>query len=100
MDDTLAKGGDTKLVKKPRPKYVVSIIYNGQLRKLWTGDKENWDELDRRREEPDGLPFFCSMETDYTGQYPKYSFCSATALGYAMPTEAELERLYQTLKIR
>lgn len=100
VDETLAKGGDTKLVKKPRPKYVVSIIYNGQLRKLWTGDKENWDELDRRREEPDGLPFFCSMETDYTGQFPKYTFCSATALGYSMPTDAELESLYQTLKIR
>lgn len=100
VDETLAKGGDTKLVKKPRPKYVVSIIYNGQLMKLWTGDKENWDELDRRREEPDGLPFFCSMETDYTGQFPKYSFCSATALGYSMPTDAELESLYQTLKIR
>lgn len=100
VDETLAKGGDASLVKKPRPKYVVSLIFQNELRKFWTGDKENWDELDRRREEPDGLPFFCSMETDYTGQYPKYSFCSATALGYAMPTEAELERLYQTLKIR
>lgn len=100
VDETLAKGGDTKLVKKPRPKYVVSIIYNGQLRKLWTGDKENWDELDRRREEPDGLPFFCSMETDYTGQFPKYSFCSATALGFDMPTDEELNQLFTQLKIR
>lgn len=100
VDDTLAKGGDTSLVKKPRPKYVVSIIYNGQLRKLWTGDKENWDELDRRREEPDGFPFFSSIETDYSGQFPKYSFCSATALGFDMPTDEELEKLFIQLKIR
>ena len=100
VDDTLARGGDTSLVKKPRPKYVVSIIYNGQLRKLWTGDKENWDELDRRREEPDGIPFFCSMETDYSGQYPKYTFCSATALGFDMPTDEELNQLFTQLKIR
>ena len=100
VDDTLARGGDTSLVKKPRPKYVVSIIYNGQLRKLWTGDKENWDELDRRREEPDGIPFFCSMETDYPGQYPKYTFCSATALGFDMPTDEELNQLFTQLKIR
>ena len=100
VDDTLARGGDPSLVKKPRPKYVVSIIYNGQLRKLWTGDKENWDELDRRREEPDGIPFFCSMETDYSGQYPKYTFCSATAQGFTMPTDEELKELFTKLKIR
>jgi len=100
IDDTLAKGGDTSLVCKPRPKYVVSIIYQEQLRKLWTGDKENWDELDKRRGESDGIPFFCSMETDYSGQYPKYTFCSATALGYEIPTDDELDRLYRLLKIR
>lgn len=100
VDDTLAKGGDTSLVKKPRDKYVVSIIYQGQLRKLWTGDKENWDELDNRRKEPDGFPFFCSMEVDYQGQYPKYTFCSATALGFPMPTDEELNRLFTQLKIR
>lgn len=100
VDDTLARGGDPSLVKKPRPKYVVSIIYNGQLRKLWTGDKENWDELDRLREEPDGIPFFCSMETDYSGQYPKYTFCSATAQGFTMPTDEELKELFTKLKIR
>ena len=100
VDDTLAKGGDTSLVKKPRDKYVVSIIYQGQLRKLWTGDKENWDELDKRRKEPDGFPFFCSMDVDYQGQYPKYTFCSATALGFPMPTDEELNRLFTQLKIR
>lgn len=100
IEETRARGGDESLVKKPRPKYVVSIIFNGALRKLWTGDKENWDELDRRREEPDGLPFFCSMETDYSGQYPKYTFCSATALGYQMPTDEELNRLFTQLKIK
>lgn len=100
VEATLARGGDTSLVKQPRPKYVVSIIYNGALRKLWTGDKENWDELDRRREEPDGIPFFSSMETDYSGQYPKYTFCSATALGYTMPSDEELNLLFTQLKIK
>lgn len=100
IEETRARGGDESLVKKPRPKYVVSIIFNGSLRKLWTGDKENWDELDRRREEHDGLPFFCSMETDYSGQYPKYTFCSAVALGYPMPTDEEIQRLFTQLKIR
>lgn len=100
VDETLAKGGDASLVKKPREKYVVSIIYQNQLRKLWTGDKENWDELDGRRKEPDGFPFFCSMEVDYQGSYPKYTFCSAVALGFPMPTDDEIERLFTQLKIR
>lgn len=100
VEETLSRGGDASLVKKPRPKYVVSIVYNGALRKFWTGDKENWDELDRRREEPDGIPFFSSMETDYSGQYPKYTFCSATALGYTMPSDEELNRLFTQLKIK
>lgn len=100
MEDARARGGDVSLVRKPRPKYVVSIVFNGSLRKLWTGDKENWDELDRRSEEPDGLPFFCSMETDYSGQYPKYTFCSAVALGFQMPTDEELQRLFTQLKIK
>lgn len=100
VDETLAKGGDTSLVKKPRPKYVVSLIFQNELRKFWTGDKENWDELDRRREEPDGIPFFASMEADYSGQYPKFTFCSATALGFQMPTDEELERLFTQLKIK
>lgn len=100
IEETRMKGGDESLVKKPRPKYVVSIIFNGALRKLWTGDKENWDELDRRREEPDGLPFFCSMEVDYSSSFPKYTFCSATALGHKMPTDDELNRLFTQLKIK
>lgn len=100
VDETLAKGGDTSLVKKPRPKYVVSLIFQNELRKFWTGDKENWDELDRRREEPDGIPFFASMEADYSGQYPKFTFCSATALGFQMPTDEELERIFTQLKIK
>lgn len=100
VEETRMKGGDESLIKKPRPKYVVSIIYNGALRKLWTGDKGNWDELDRRREEPDGFPFFCSMEVDYSSPFPKYTFCSATALGHKMPTDDELNRLFTQLKIK
>lgn len=100
VEETRMKGGDESLIKKPRPKYVVSIIYNGALRKLWTSDKENWDELDRRREEPDGFPFFCSMEVDYSSPFPKYTFCSATALGHKMPTDDELNRLFTQLKIK
>ena len=100
IEDTMSKGGDVSLVKKPRPKYVVSIIYDGKLRKLWTGDKENWDELDKRREDQDGFPFFCSMEVDYSGQFPKYTFCSATAFGHKMPTDKEIEDLFIKLKIQ
>ena len=98
VNEILARGGDTSLVKKPRPKYLVSIIYQNQLRKLWTGDKENWDELDNRKADGD-IPFFASMIADYSGPYPKYTFSSATALGYTLPSDEEVRNLYVQLNI-
>lgn len=99
VDATLAKGGDTSLVKKPREKYVVSIIFQNQLRKLWTGDRENWEELEARKKDGE-LPFFCSITSDYSGAFPKYAFCSATAFGHQIPSDEELKALFNNLNIK
>lgn len=95
------KGVDASTVDPPKKKYLVSLIYNGQLRKLWTGDKRLWDELETRAEDEDGFPFFASMSVDYNGgTLPRCEFCSATALGFTMPTDEEVERLYKNLNIQ
>lgn len=99
VDATLAKGGDTSLVKKPREKYVVSIIFQNQPRKLWTGDRENWEELEARKKDGE-LPFFCSITSDYSGAFPKYAFCSATAFGHQIPSDEELKALFNNLNIK
>jgi len=93
-----SRGESGSAVKAPREKYVVSIIYDGQLRKFWTGDRENWDELDQRRANNE-LPFFCSLQADFSGLHPKYSFCSATDLGFRLPSEEEIDRLFKKLNI-
>lgn len=71
--DASAKNVDLSLVEKPRHKYLLQIICNGELCKMWTGDKEIWhflDEIDAQK----GLPFFVGISIDYSAQYPKLNF--------------------------
>ena len=96
--EAIHNGIDTETVPKPREKYIVSIVFQNQLRKLWTGDKGMWKELDDRRAEG-GLPFFCSMDVDISGPCPRYTLISATDLGFPMPTEQEIKRLNVQLNI-
>ena len=39
------------------------------------------------------FPFFSSIEVDYSGKYPRYTFCSATALGHTPPSDEEIENI-------
>lgn len=99
VQEASARGIDISLVEKPKTRYVVNIIYQNQLRKLWTGDRDMWDDLDSAAEQK-CLPAFCSMEVDYTGDYPKFSLVSGASLGFTPPTDKELRELVKRLKLR
>lgn len=94
-----AKGMDTSRVKQPKPKYLVSVLYNGQLRKMWTGDREMWNDLDSA-EEQGCIPMFCSMDADYSGTFPKYILVSGKAFGFTPPSDEEYKALLQKLNIK
>lgn len=92
LQSASAQGIDPELVAKPKKKYIISLICENQLRKLWTGDKEIWQILDQI-EEADGMPFFVGIEVDYSGNNKKFNFVPASKLGLKAPTDAELETL-------
>lgn len=92
LQDASARGINPDIVEKPKTKYILQIIYNGALRKLWTGDRDIWDILEQIDEE-DGFPFFVAIEMDYTGQYPKANFVSASKFGLLPPSDAELDEI-------
>lgn len=86
------RGLNKELVEKPKTKYLCQLIYRGALRKLWTGDRELWSVLDQL-EECGELPCFMSIEMDYTAQFPKANFTSATKFGHTPPTDDELDNM-------
>ncbi len=85
-------GGDPTNVEPPKKKYLVSILFDGKPRKIWTGLPENKSKLDKAKEEGN-LPFFSSLNADYSGRYPCYTFCSATALGFQIPKDEDVNKL-------
>jgi hypothetical protein len=96
--EAIRNGTDVEAVPKPREKYIVSVVFQNQLRKFWTGDKGMWKELEERKAEGD-MPFFCSMDADFSGPCPRYTLISATDLGFPMPTEQDIKRLNVNLNI-
>jgi hypothetical protein len=94
-----AKGMSKDLVEKPKTKYVVQIILDGKIRKMWTGDKEQWHFLEEAEQQGE-IPFFSSMEVDYDGKYPKCRFCSAKKYGIPIPSDAELATLLAKLNLK
>ena len=91
--DASAKNVDLSLVPKPRLKYLLQLICNGELCKMWTGDKEIWhivDEIDAQK----GLPFFVGISIDYSAQYPKMNFVPPSTLNLASPSDEEVKRLF------
>lgn len=99
IQDADMKGLNPDLVQKPKSKYLCQIIYRGTPRKMWTGDRELWSILEQL--EKDGeLPCFMSIEMDYTTQYPKANFTSATKFGHTAPSEEELNNLLSQLNIQ
>lgn len=99
LQSASAQGIDESLVEKPKTKYILSLICDGQLRKLWTGDSEIWQTLDQI-EAQKGLPFFVGVTIDYSGQYKKMNFVPASSLGLNAPTDAELEQLERKYNIK
>lgn len=99
LQSASAQGIDESLVEKPKTKYILSLICDGQLRKLWTGDSEIWQTLDQI-EAQKGLPFFVGVTIDYSGQYKKMNFVPASSLVLKAPTDAELEHLEMKYNIK
>lgn len=85
-------GGITDGIEPPRKKHLISILHEGQPRKLWTGLPDNKAKLDKAREDKK-FPLFASISADYSGRYPCFSLCSATALGFTPPSDDEIEVL-------
>lgn len=98
MQDASARGADPSLVEKPKKKYILQIIYNGALRKLWTGDRDIWSILEQI-DANDGFPFFVAIEMDYSSQYPKANFVSPSKFGHRMPTDEEVDRLLKQFNL-
>jgi len=98
LQDASARGVNPDLVEKPKTKYIMQIIYNGCLHKVWTGDRDIWNILDQIEEEGE-LPFFASIEMDYSGQYPKANFVSPAKFGYSTPSEQEVQQLLKQFNL-
>lgn len=92
LQDADLKGLSADLVQQPKTKYLCQVIFRGEPRKMWTGDSELWSILDQL-ESCGELPCFMSVEMDYTAQYPKAHFVSATKFGHIAPTDEELAEL-------
>jgi len=93
-----AQGIDIALVDKPKTKYLIQLIYNGGLYKMWTGDRELWQTLETIDAQK-GLPFFVGITVDYSGQYPKVDFVDASKLNLTPPTDEEVRYLFQTFNL-
>lgn len=98
LQDADLKGMNPDLVAKPKTKYLCQIIFRGELRKMWTGDRELWSVLDQL-EQAHELPCFMSVEMDYT-QYPKANFVSAKKFGHKPPTDEELNNLLEYFNLK
>ncbi len=96
--DASAKNVDLSLVEPPKQKYLIQLICDGNLYKMWTGDKEIWhilDEIDAQK----GLPFFVGIQIDYSTQYPKLNFVDPATLNIIRPTEEQIQTLFQKFNL-
>lgn len=99
LQDASVRGLDHNLVEKPKTKYIIQVIHDGALRKMWTGDRDLWNILDQL-EDAGELPFFVAIEMDYTGQYPKAIFVSPAKFGITTPSDQELETLLKKFNLK
>lgn len=126
LQDAAMRSVTADLVDKPKEKYVLQVIYhsdlqevwknritlsdalyrikrNGELqtllRKMWTGDRDIWHSLDEL-EECGEIPFFVAVDMDYSGQYPKARFVSASNFGMRVPSDEEETLLLTTLNLK
>ena len=94
-----AQNIDSSLVEPPKTRTIISLIHQGRLRKLWTGDREIRQILEQIDAE-DGLPFFVGIEIDYTGQHKKINFVPAAKFNLPTPTDEDVERVLAMYNIK
>lgn len=100
LQSASAQGIDPALVEKPKTKYIISLFFNNELRKLWTGDREIWQILEQIDKEKDGFPFFVGVVNDYSGMYRKMNFVKPSLLGLTAPSEEEVDALMEKYNLK
>ena len=93
------RGERTDRIPLPKEKYLVQIIHNKQLCKMWTGDKEFGTRLEQM-EEIGQMPFFAAIEMNYDSQYPVPRLVSAKKYGFVSPSDEELAALEKDLGVK
>lgn len=84
---------------RPNTKYLVSILFNNEPRKFWTGNQFNKNKLEQA-EQDGNLPFFTSLKQTGRGKRISFRFCSATELGFKMPSDKEVEKLIKKYEMQ
>lgn len=92
LQEAAVKGISADLVEKPKTKYIVQVIFQNTLRKLWTGNRELWGVLEQL-EEADSLPLFVAGEVEFSEGFPKLFLVAPSKYGYTAPSDEELNRL-------
>lgn len=85
-------GGCTEGIRPAQPKHLMSILYNGEPYKVWTGLPDNKAKLDKARE-INALPLFATIAADYSGKHPCFALVSAKAAGFTPPSDEEIDQL-------
>lgn len=96
--DASAKNINLNLVEKPKEKYLVQLICDGNLYKMWTGDKEIWHILDEI-EAQKGRPFFAGVLIDYSAQYPKLNLVQPSSLNLPIPSDEQVKTLFERFNL-
>lgn len=94
-----AQGIDAKFVEPPKTKTLISLIHDGRLRKLWTGDYEILQILEQI-DEQNGFPFFVGIEIDYSGKHKKINFVPASKLNLNVPSDEEVANILATYNVK
>lgn len=97
--DASAKNVDLSLVEKPKEKYLIQLICDNNLYKMWTGDKEIWHILDQV-EAQKGRPFYTGVMIDYSAQYPKLNFVEPSILNLSAPTDEAVAELFTRFNLK
>lgn len=97
--DVRDNGGNTEGVEPPKSKYLLSVLFDGQPRKLWTGLPDNKAKLDKARE-LGALPLFATINADYSGKHPCFELASAVEAGLTPPSDEEINTYIKRFNLK
>ena len=97
--DVRDNGGNTEGVEPPKSKYLLSVLFDGQPRKLWTGLPDNKAKLDKARE-LGALPLFATINADYSGKHPCFELVSAVDAGLTPPSDEEINTYIKRFNLK